>query len=158
LALKQALAPYAVDTEHVRACDAARERGFQAITPVWPDELPLLTHTKNAPGDDARGLLYQLTEVDLVAIPGVNASTAHTRHSEIGLALRQWPHTKAFCSWLGLAPRQEISGGNVLRRRPLKTRNRAGHAFRLAAHAVSRRHNGLGAYSRPAIGPRRHCP
>ena len=34
------------------------------------------------------------------------------------------------------------------RRRTLKTCHRAGQAFRLAAHAVSRSHHGLGAYDR----------
>jgi transposase len=93
-------------------------------------------------------MLYQLTGVDLVAIPGLNASTVQTILSEIGLDLRKWPHAKAFCSWLGLAPRHEISGGKILRRSTLKTCNRAGQAFRLAAHAVSRSRNSLGAYDR----------
>ncbi len=34
------------------------------------------------------------------------------------------------------------------RRSPRQTQNRAGQAFRLAAHAVSRSRNGLGAYDR----------
>jgi hypothetical protein len=131
---------------------------------VWPDELPPLnrenkprTHHKNAPGYDARGLLYQLMGVDLVAIPGLHASTGPTILAEIGLDLRRWPNAKAFCSWLGLAPHHEISGGKILRRSTLKTCNRAGQAFRLAAQAVSRRHNGLGAYyrrMRARLGPK----
>jgi transposase len=154
-ALKQALARYDVYAEPVRECDAEIERRFQAIKPVWLDELPPLnrankhrTHHKNAPDSDARGLLYQLTGVELVAIPGLHASTVQTILSEIGLAPRKWPNAKAFCSRLGLAPHQEISGGKILRRSTLKTRNRAGQAFRLAAQAVSRSHNGLGAYYR----------
>jgi transposase len=86
--------------------------------------------------------------VDLVAIPGLHASTVQTILSQIGLDPRKWPHAKAFCSWLGLAPHHEISGGKVLRRSPLKTCNRVSQAFRLAAHAVSRSHKGLGAYDR----------
>jgi len=45
----------------------------------------------------------------------------------------------------------------VLRRSTLKTRNRAGQAFQLAAQAVSRSHNGLGAYyrrMRAHLGPK----
>ena len=117
-ALKQALALYDVYTEQVRECDAEIARRFQAIKPVWPDALPPLnrankhrTHNKNAPDYDARGLLYQLTGVDLVPIPGLNASTVQTILSEIGLDPRKWPNAKAFCSWLGLAPHHEISGG-----------------------------------------------
>jgi transposase len=86
--------------------------------------------------------------VDLVAIPGLHARTVHTIRSAIGLDPRQWPHAKAFCSWRGMAPHHEISGGKIWRRSPLKTRHRAGQACRLAAPAVSRRHHGLGAYDR----------
>lgn len=75
---------------------------------------------------DARRLLYQLTGGDVVAIPGMNASTVQTLLSEVGLDLRKWPKAKAFCAWLGLAPRHEILGGKVCRRRMLKTHNRAG--------------------------------
>jgi transposase len=163
-ALRQALALHDAYTEQVRECDAEIERRFQAIMPVWPDELPPLdrankhrTRNKNAPLYDARGMLYQLTGVDLVAIPGLNASTVQTILSEIGLDLRKWPHAKAFCSWLGLAPRHEISGGKILRRSTLKTHNRAGQAFRLAAHAVSRSQNSLGAFyrrMRARLGPK----
>ena len=120
LALQQALALYDVYPEPGRECDAASERRFQAIKPVGPDELPPRhrahkhrTHHKNAPADDARGVLYQLTGVDLVAIPGLKASTVHTILSAIGLDPRKWPNAKACCSWLGWAPRHEISGGKI---------------------------------------------
>jgi hypothetical protein len=60
--------------------------------PVWDDDLPpldrqdkALSHRKNAPAYDARSLLYQLTRVDLVAIPGLHASTVQTIVAEIGL-------------------------------------------------------------------------
>ena len=163
-ALKQALALYDVYTEQVRECDAELERQWQAITPGWPDELPPLapddkrdSHSKNAPAYDARSLLYQLTGVDLVAIPGLHASTVQTIVSEIGTDMRQWPSEKEFCSWLGLAPHEDISGGKVLRRYTLKNRNRAGQAFRLAAQAVSRSHSSLGVFyrrMRTRLGPK----
>ncbi len=163
-ALKQALALYDAYTAQVRECDTAIEQRFRAMKPVGPDVPPPLnrankhrTHNKNAPAYDARGLLYQLTGVDLVAIPGLNASTEQTIRSEIGLDLRKWPSAKAFCSWLGLAPHHEISGGKILRRSTLKTHNRAGQAFRLAAQAVSRSHNSLGAFyrrMRARVGPK----
>ena len=71
------LALYDFYTDQLRECDAEIERRFQAIKPAWPDELPPLdrankraSHSKNAPSYDARTLLYQLTGVDLIAIPG----------------------------------------------------------------------------------------
>jgi transposase len=101
-------------------------------------------------------MLYQLTGVDFIAIPGLNASTVPTMLSEIGLDRRKWPDAKACCAWLGRAPHQEISGGTIVRRSTLKTHNRAGQAFRLAAHAVSRSQNSLGAFyrrMRARLGP-----
>jgi transposase len=162
--LQQALTLYDVYTAQVRACDAAIARQFQAIMPAWDDDLPpldrqdkALSHSKNAPAYDARSLLYQLTGVDLVAIPGLHASTVQTIIAEIGLDLGKWPNEKAFCAWLGLAPRHEISGGKVLRRSTLKTRSRAGQALRLAAQAAGRSQSGLGAFyrrMRARLGPK----
>jgi len=57
---------------------------------------------------------------------------------------------------LCLAPRHELSGGNVLRRSTLQTRNRAGQALRLAAQAAGRSQSGLGAFyrrMRARLGP-----
>jgi transposase len=106
LALRPALARYDVSTEPRRECDAAIARRCQAITPAWPDELPPLdrattraSHRKHAPSSEARTWLYQLTGVDLIAIPGLHASTVQTILSEIGLDLHKWPQMKAFCAW-----------------------------------------------------------
>ena len=88
-ALMQALALYDAYTAQVRESDAEIERRFPAMKPVGPDALPRRnratthrTHHKNAPVYDARGLRYQLAGVDLVAIPGLNASTVHTMLSD----------------------------------------------------------------------------
>lgn len=162
-ALKQALALYDTYTAQVRECDAEIARQFQAIKPQGPDERPPLdpeakrdSHRKNAPSYDARSLLYQVTGVDLIAVPGLHASIVQTLLAEIGLDMHQWPSAKAFASWLGLAPQHEISGGKVLRRGTRKTRNRAGQALRLAAQAVSRSRSSLGAFyrrMRARLGP-----
>ena len=162
-ALRQALALYDFYTAQRRECEAEIARRFQAITPAWPDALPPLdrtntraSHSKHAPSDEARPWRYQLTGVDLIAIPGLHASTVQTSLSAMGRHRQTWPSMKAFCAWLGLAPRHEISGGKVLRRSTLKTCNRAGQAFRLAAQAVSRSHHSLGAFyrrMRARLGP-----
>ncbi len=55
---------------------------------------------------------------------------------------------KHFCSWLGLVPHHEISGGKVLRNHTLKTDNRAGQAFRQAAACVMRSDSAFGAFYR----------
>jgi transposase len=165
-ALKQALALNEFYTEQVRECDVEIERQFSNLKPaVPPDDLPPLdrsdkrnSRSKNAPSYDGRSLLYQLTGVDLVAISGLNALTVQTMISEIGTDLSRFPTEEHFCSWLGLAPHNDISGGKVLRSRTLKTHNHAGQAFRMAAQAVSRRpRSALGAFSRrikSKLGPR----
>ncbi len=64
-----------------------------------------------------------------------------------GTDMSKFPSEKHFCSWLGLAPKHtctarkcgcEISGAKVLKNRTLKTKNRAGQAFRMAAQSVKR--------------------
>ena len=145
-ALKQALELYDFYTQKLAECDAEIERQFSNLKPTLPpEELPPLdtsdkpeSNSKNGPSYDARTLLYQWVGVDLVAISGLNASTVQTILSEIGTDMNAWPSDKHFCSWLGLAPHNDISGGKVLRSRTLKTHNRAGQAFRLAAQSVSR--------------------
>ena len=145
-ALKQALALYDFYTQQVRECDREIEKQFSLMKPRHDqNDLPPLdltdkrdSHSKNAPNYGARTLLYQLVGVDLVAISGLNESTVQTILSEIGTDMSKWPSVKHFCAWLGLAPHHDISGGKVLRSRVLKTHNRAGQAFRLAAQSASR--------------------
>ncbi|MFA4837769.1 MAG: IS110 family transposase [Dehalococcoidia bacterium] len=154
-ALKQALALYDVYTQKIAECDEEIERQFSAVKPIHDDDLPPLdtsdkrnTHSKNAPSYDVRTMLYQILGVDLIAIQGLNAGTAETIISEAGTDMSRWPSVKQFCSWLGLAPHNDISGGKVLRSRTLKTRNRAGQAFRLAAQAVGKTQSAFGAFFR----------
>jgi transposase len=162
-ALKQALALYDTYTTQVRECDTEIEKQFSVLKPRHDDELPPLdtsdkrnSHSKNAPPYDARGQLYRLTGVDLVAVTGLNASTVQTIIAEIGLDMSRWPSVKHFASWLGLAPHNDISGGKVLRSRTLKTHNRAGQAFRLAAQSTIRSKTLFGAFYRrlrARVGP-----
>jgi len=154
-ALKQALALYEAYTTQLCECDQEIERQFSALKPRHTDDLPPLdstdkrnTHSKNAPAYDARALLYQFLGVDLVAVTGLNASTVQDIITEIGVDMTCWPSVKHFCSWLRLAPHNDISGGKVLRSRTLKTRKRAAQAFRLAAQSVSRTQSAFGAYFR----------
>ena len=154
-ALQQALALYDFYTAQVAACDAEIERQFANLKPV-SDDLPPLppttkrdTHSKNAPRYDARSYLYRLTGVDLVAITGLNASTVQEIISEIGTDLSAFPNEKHFCSWLTLAPHNDISGGKLLRSRTLPGHNRAGQAFRMAAQSVAKSPNSaFGAFYR----------
>lgn len=153
--LKQALALYDFYTVQVQECDAQIESHYHTLKPHWEAEVPPLgpdpkvnTHCKNAPAFDARQELYRLIGLDLTAMDGLHASTIQTILSEIGLDMSKWRTDKHFCSWLGLAPHNDITGGRVVRSRTLKVKNRAAQAFRMAAQAVSRSDSALGAFYR----------
>ena len=98
------------------------------------------SHSKNAPRntEEIRKHLKRISGVDLSVIDGFGVSLAQTVIMEVGTDMTKFPSEKHFCSWLGLAPKHEISGAKVLKNRTLKTKNRAGQAFRMAAQSVKR--------------------
>jgi len=155
-ALKQSLELVDFYTHQLAECDAELERQFAAVKPRWdiPAELPLLPKTKpgsrskNQPAYCARAELFRITGVDLVAVEGISASLAQTIISEVGTDMSRFPTEKHFCSWLGLTPHHEISGGKILRNHTLKTDNRAGQALRQAAACVIRSKSAFGAFYR----------
>jgi transposase len=151
--LKQSLALYDFYTQQIAACDSEIERQLAAIPPVVDPNNPLPTlnikpnsHSKNAPGPETPLALYKIAGVDLLAVPGCSTSTVQTLLSEVGADLSAFPTAKHFCSWLGLAPHNDISGGKVLRTRTLPTANRAGQALRMAAQSASRGQSAVSAY------------
>jgi hypothetical protein len=85
---------------------------------------------------------------DLTRVPGLHVSSVQQLLAEIGTDMGKFPTVKHFCSWLGLAPHNAITGGHVKHSHPLKNHNRAGQILRLAAQAVGRSRSGLGAYYR----------
>jgi len=157
-ALKQALALYDFYTTQIAECDAEMQRQYDKMQDVagpHGDELPPLgprpskgSHSKNAPAFDVRSHLYRLTGVDLVAVTGLEESTVLSIITEIGTDMTRWRTAKHFCSWLGLAPHNDISAGKVLRSKTLRQRNRAGQAFRMAAQSVMRSDTAFGAFYR----------
>ena len=163
--LKQALELFDFFTAQLAACDAQVEHRFSTVKPRWdaPPDLPALppnnpnTRSKNKPAPATRQALFRITGVDLVAVDGLSANLAQTILSEIGTDMARFPSVKHFASWLGLAPRNDISGGKVLRSRTLKTHNRAGQAFRRqAAASLTRSNSAFGAFyrrKRAVLGP-----
>ncbi len=156
-ALKQALALYDFYTAQVQECDTYIEQHYAAIKPVYDEQTPPPplgpdpkpnSHAKNAPAFDVRACLYRILGVDLTATDGLEASSAQTIVSEIGTDMSKWPTEKHLASWLGLAPHNDISGGKVLRSKPLKGNRRAAQALRLAAQTLGRTQTALGSYYR----------
>lgn len=154
--LKQSLMLYDAYTVQIAACDQQILHALEAmagrITPDAPlPDLPRAkpnSKTKNAPHPQTRAQFARVLEVDLVAVMGLSASGVQTIITEIGTDMSRFPTVKHFCSWLGLAPHNDISGGKVLRSRRLKVVNRAAQAFRQAAQSVARSNSAIGAYYR----------
>jgi len=146
--LKQSLALYDFYTEQIEACDEEVDRLYGTIRPDWgARELPAVpekkknSHSKNKPKKSAeiREHLNRINGVDLTVVDGFGVSLAQTVTMEVGSNVgEKFPTEKHFCSWLGLAPKHDISGGKVLRNRTIKTKNRAGQAFRMAAQSVKK--------------------
>lgn len=158
--LSQSLGLYDFYTEKISACDTQIEQNYGAIRPNWSDPEPagqmVAEHfppkrlAKNAPkdGEQIRAHLKRIGGVDLVAVHGISVPLAQTIITEVGTDMSKFPNEKHFCSWLGLAPKNEISGGKILVSRTLKTKNRAGQAFRLATVSVMRADCAFGAFYR----------
>lgn len=163
--LEQALELFDYYTTKLGACDHRLEQQYQAMASrgapdaALPDLPPAKpdSKSKNALNFNARAQLARVVGVDLVAVMGISALTAQTILSEIGTDMERFPTVKHFCSWLGLAPHNDISGGRVLRSRTMKVRNRANQAFRQAAQSVAKSDSAFGAYyraMRARLGPR----
>jgi transposase len=107
---------------------------------------------KNEVQFDARTLLYERLGVDLTQIAGVHILTILTVLSECGVDLTRFPTAKHFCSWLGLSPGTNITGGRVISGRSRRTTNRAATALRVAAQALADSRTELGAFYRRKKG------
>ena len=162
--IQQSLALYDAYTAQIAECDRVLEKQYAAYKPRWdgPDILPDVpavkpnSKSKNQPGFNVRAHLLRLIGVDLVAMKGISQSLAQTILAEVGTDMSKFPTSKHFCSWLGLAPHNDISGGKILRARTLKTDNRAGQALRQAAQSAGKSQSAFGAYyrrKRAHLGP-----
>jgi transposase len=143
--LKQSMEMYDFYTQQIWACDDEIERVYSLTRPDWEvGELKPLSirkrssHSKNRPHnpESIRKHLKRISGVDLSVVDGFGVSLAQTVIMECGMDMGKFPKEGNFCSWLGLAPKHEISGGKVLKNNTLKTKNRAGQAFRMAANSV----------------------
>src|SRR5947207_8997295 len=82
------------------------------------------------------------------AVIEAEENTALIILSEIGTNMTRWPSVKHFCSWLGLCPQHQISGGKVLSRRVRPGAHRVTVALRLAARCLHHSQSALGAFFR----------
>ena len=160
--LRQALETYDFHRQQLREIDAELESYMEALPTRAPigeasderSELSAKLRKKlkanrkakdNRPAFDIGTELARLMGVDLRLIDGIDVMTAQTIYSEVGADLSAWPNEGAFASWLELAPRKDITGGKVIKKKKRPSNNRVATALRNAAEALVRSDSYLGA-------------
>src|SRR4051812_9539807 len=116
------------------ALQLARMKCDRALPPLKPKARP--KRRVNSPGFDVRAALYYVVGLDLTEIEGLSELTALTIISEIGPGVSQFATVKQFCSWLGLCPNWQKTGGRVKSSRTRRGVNRAAQALRMAAQSL----------------------
>lgn len=154
-ALRQAVELYDYYQQKIAECDQEILKEMQsletrAVTDAVPTPLKRKPRSQHNPLPfDSQAELYRIMGVDLTRIDGLNEATVQLILSELGLDLcKKWPTEAQFCSWLGLCPNNEISGGKVLRRGTRKVINRVANALRMCAESLLNSKSALGAYAR----------
>ncbi|SCA62377.1 hypothetical protein SCG7086_AA_00070 [Chlamydiales bacterium SCGC AG-110-P3] len=97
---------------------------------------------------DVETSLKKITGCELTAIPGLGESAALTIISETGVDMRHWKNSKHFASWLGLCPKNKISGGRVLNSRTRPGARRVAWILRMCATCLHHSKTALGAHLR----------
>jgi transposase len=154
--LQQAVDLYDTYGKQIAAVDREMESMYAQMQPATAvEEVPTTPpqpnqrkRRKNQAHFDLATRLYQMTGVDLTQIDGIDALTAQTILTEIGIEVSRWRTEKHFTSWLAVSPDNDITGGKVKRRHTKKTNNRAATALRVAAQSLARSQSALGAFYR----------
>jgi len=153
--LRQSVTAYRHYQQLLAACDVEMERLLEEFsdrngpaTPALQEPAKRRKPRRNEMRFDLRGHLYRILGVDLTAVPGISALTAHVLLTEVGPDLSAFRNEAAFSSWMGLCPDNRVSGGKLLSSRTRKVNSRAAKALRMAANALHRSQSWLGNYFR----------
>lgn len=170
--LNQSLQAYRFYQARIQECDAQMENHLQQLaqrfesSSALPAQLsqpevlnavqsdsqqPVKRKRKpqaNEPKIDLADYLRRICGVDLTQVIGLNVLSVLLIVSEIGVDMSKWRSAKAFCAWLGLCPRNKISGRKLLDTRTCKVVNRVATTLRLAAQSVGRTNTALGIFYR----------
>ena len=156
------------DWDHLHQQMAACDQDLQALMKQMPDadakpsQLPPAAtdgqqkgkrrkqskRRRNEPAFDLEGELKRVAGVDLTRIDGIKVNTIQTVVSEAGLDMSKWPTEHHFVSWLGLCPRNDRSGGKVLKKQTRKVVSRLAAALRMGASTLRESNSYLGAQFR----------
>jgi transposase len=132
------------------ALQLGRMKCDRALPPLKPKARP--KRRASSPGFDVRTALYYVVGLDLTEIEGISELTALTLISEIGPGVSRFATVKKFCSWLGLCPNWQKTGGRVKSSRTRRGVNRAAQALRLAAQSLHHSQGSLGGFLRRMKG------
>jgi transposase len=147
--LTQALALYDAYAQQLALCDAKLEQLLEGLARFEPKAAPKRSKvSKGAPKFDLHRALLRWCGVDLTRIDGLQVTTVLKVLAEIGSDLSRFKSVKHFCSWLGICPGTNITGGKRLSGRLKPCANRAKQAFKMAAMSLAHSHSALGAYYR----------
>jgi transposase len=153
--LRQSLHAYRQCQDLIAACDREIEQQLAAFdSKVDPRATPLPKPKdrhkprRNQMKFDLRSEMYRIYGVDLTAVPGIDALTAHVLFAEIGPDFSRFSTVAAFVSWLGLCLDNRISGGKLLSVRTRLVKSRVAKALRMAAQSLHRSQSYLGSYYR----------
>jgi transposase len=148
--LAQALQSYDNYAGLIAGCDREIETLMNEMRKYSDKELTPQKYAskKHAFDFDMHQGLVKLTGVDLTQIPGINTQTAAKIISEIGTDMTQWRTSKQFAAWLGLCPRNKVSGGKVLSSKTTPSANKAAAALRISANALYNSDSALGGFFR----------
>ena len=162
--LKRQLADWDHVQRQMAACDVdlqAMLKGMPAALVKPTQALPAAAETrgkrnrkrkgnssKNEPSFDLTGELKRVTGVDLSRIDCIKAMTIQTVVTEAGLDMSKWLTEDHFVSWIGLSPRNDVSGGKVLKKKTCKVVSRLATALRMAATTLRESDSYLGAQFR----------
>jgi transposase len=170
--LGQGLQAYRFYQARIQECDAEIERHLQQLAKRFesssalsqpealneadgPSQNPQPAKRKvkrkpqaNEPKIDLADYLRRICGVDLTQVIGLNVLSVLLIVSEIGVDMSKWRNAKAFSAWLGLCPRNKISGRKVLDTRTCKVISRVATTLRLAAQSVGRTDTALGIFYR----------
>ncbi len=165
--LKQCICTYEFYQNIITECDMEIEdllnkmQKKQGAEQVPPSSKRSQTRKQtNIPLFDMRSYLYKITGVDLTRIDGLSSYSCMVILSEIGTDMSRWPTAKHFTSWLGLCPRNKISGDRVISSRTSRTKNKASIMFRPVVQTLSHSKSAMGAYFRrlkARLGPQKAC-
>jgi transposase len=156
--LQQEVDMYDTYQKRMAECDQQLQKHLTTFTDKGDPDQPSSPETtsrkrrakpqNNAPQFDLSNQLQRIAGVDLTRIDGINAMTAQTILSEVGLDMSRWKTEAHFASWMGLCPDNRISGDKVLRRGTRTVVNRVATALRIAASTLRRSNSYLGAQYR----------